>query len=116
VGATVEDVGFDKTTTDGGFESLKNAAREVAPDLGQFEVKDHWAGLRPFAYDSFPILGELPGYENGFVATAHYRNGILLAPKTAEIMAELILDGVESPYIRMFGMNRMEIAGAMSVP
>jgi glycine oxidase len=114
VGATVEDVGFDKTTTDEALVSLKEAAVEIAPELARFEITEHWAGLRPYAADGFPVLGELPGFDTAFVATAHYRNGILLAPITAEIMAERIFSGGESPYLRLFGINRIDSMRAMS--
>jgi glycine oxidase len=110
VGATVEDVGFDKDTTLEGIESLRDAALEILPGLADVTITEQWAGLRPFAADGLPVLGELPGLENVFVATAHYRNGILLAPKTAEIMADRIAGDVESPYLRSFGVERFSPA------
>jgi len=110
VGATVEDTGFDKSTTAEGIDSLKDAAVEIAPRLRGFGIGETWAGLRPFAADGLPILGELPGYENVFVATAHYRNGILLAPKTAEIMADRIAGGLNSKYLDLYGVGRFASA------
>lgn len=110
VGATVEDAGFDKGITVEGIDSLKDAAMEIAPRLRGFEIAEKWAGLRPFATDGLPILGELPGYENVFVATAHYRNGILLAPKTAEIMADRIVSGLNSRYLDLYGVGRFASA------
>lgn len=110
IGATVEDVGFNKSVTDEGLDSLKAAAVEIAPRLAEFEITEKWAGLRPFAADGLPVIGDLPGWENVFVATAHYRNGILLAPKTAQILADRIIDDVESPYLSAFGVERVSSA------
>ncbi len=106
VGATVEDVGFDKSTTAEGIDSLKAAATEIVPRLIDFEIVERWAGLRPFAGDGLPVIGELPGYENVYLATAHYRNGILLAPRTAQLIAERIVDGASSELMELYGMGR----------
>ena len=106
-GATVEDVGFDKSLTEAGIESLRRNAYEIAPRLANLEISEKWAGLRPRAADNLPILGTpLQFYENLFLATAHYRNGILLAPLTARILADKIVDGVDSRYLEIFGMRR----------
>ena len=106
VGATVEDVGFDKSTTDAGIEELSQAALEIIPKLATAVKRETWAGLRPFAPDGLPVIGELSGYEGALVATAHYRNGILLAPLTAKIIAEKIVDGHDSIYFDSFGVKR----------
>jgi glycine/D-amino acid oxidase-like deaminating enzyme len=111
VGATVEDVGFDKTTSAEGIDSLRLAAVEILPQLANADIGETWAGLRPFADDGLPVLGEIPGWDNVIVATAHYRNGILLAPKTAEIIASRIVDGIESEFLKVFGVDRFETAG-----
>ncbi len=106
VGATVEDVGFDNRTTDLGTVSLLNIAFEIAPEIRNLSLKKTWAGLRPFASDGLPILGTVPEIENLFIATAHYRNGILLAPKTAEILADKIVGNAESKYLEIFSPRR----------
>ncbi len=106
-GATVEDVGFDKSLTDSGIEFLRRNAFEIAPDLANLKISEKWAGLRPRTTDGLPILGTLPQrFENFFLATAHYRNGILLAPLTAKILADKIADGVDSKYLEIFGISR----------
>ena len=105
-GATVEDAGFDQTPTEAGTKQLLNTAFEIAPALASFDIVDKWAGLRPFAADGFPVLGAVPGAENLFVATAHYRNGILLAPMTARLICEKIVDGAASKYLEIFGVKR----------
>ena len=107
VGATVEDAGFDKSTTDEGIASLKDAAIEIAPLLRGFGITERWAGLRPLAANGMPVVGEVPGYDNLFVASGHYRNGILLAPKTAEIVTERIVHNVDSDYLRIFSLGRI---------
>lgn len=105
-GATVEDVGFENRITDEAAEQLKSMAVEIAPCLNNIGIAEHWAGLRPYAADGLPIIGAMPGYENLFVATAHYRNGILLAPITAKILAERIVNGTDSRYFDLFGAER----------
>lgn len=89
IGATVEDVGFDKRTNPDTIQRLQQAAANLIPELGQSRMLEAWAGLRPGTPDDLPILGatSVPGY---FVATGHFRDGILLAPITATVMAQLI--------------------------
>lgn len=106
-GATVEDVGFDKSTTDEAAVELRAAAEEIVPRLAETKIAEHWAGLRPCAKDGLPIIGPMPGNDGLFVATAHYRNGILLAPITAKLIAERIINQGFSPYLDLFGPERV---------
>ena len=108
VGATVEDAGFDKTVSTAATEILRENAEEIAPNLVNLKIHDRWVGLRPFAADGLPVLGEITGIENLFIATAHYRNGILLAPLTAKILADKIADGQHSEYFEYFSPHRLE--------
>lgn len=108
VGATVEDVGFDKSVTSGGIDLLLENAFEIAPQLVNLEGREKWAGLRPRSADGLPILGAFPVIENLFIATAHYRNGILLAPLTAKILAEKIVGNSESKYLEIFSPRRFQ--------
>ncbi len=89
VGATVEEAGFDKRTDLATIQHLHQAAITLVPKLADAKILESWAGLRPGTPDGLPILGETstPGY---FVATGHFRDGILLAPITAEVMAAVI--------------------------
>ena len=89
LGATVEDAGFDKRVDATTVQRLHQAATKVAPEIGRMRIHDAWAGLRPGSPDNLPILGatSLPGY---YVATGHYRDGILLAPITAQVMTQLL--------------------------
>lgn len=87
-GATVEDVGFDKHVTGEAVLDLGNAASEIFPALDGLTPVEKWAGLRPFAGDGLPVIGPLPGYQGLILAAGHYRNGILLAPITARLVAD----------------------------
>ncbi len=114
VGATVEDVGFDKNVTANGVEFLRENAMEIAPGLVNLKISESWAGLRPFAADGLPILGGFPEIENFFIATAHYRNGILLAPLTAKILAEKIVENCDSEYLEVLNPQCFKISSKKS--
>jgi len=109
VGSTSEHQGFEDSVTRDARRILTAAACEIAPWFKGLEVVDQWSGLRPFAPDGLPVLGRLDSVDNLFVATAHYRNGILLAPVTAGIIAHSLLDGVESEYCVAFGPDRFGV-------
>jgi len=89
VGATVEEAGFDKRTDIPTIQRLHRAALALDPELRNAKILEDWAGLRPGTPDALPILGETstPGY---YVATGHFRDGILLAPITAEVMTAVL--------------------------
>jgi glycine oxidase len=91
VGATVEEAGFDKRTDLATIQRLHKAAIALVPKLADAKILEDWAGLRPGTPDALPILGATatPGY---YVATGHFRDGILLAPITAEVMTAVIED------------------------
>jgi glycine oxidase len=105
VGATVEEKGFDQTITAGGLLTLLEAAWRAVPAVEELPVQEIWVGHRPGSRDDAPILGPGP-LEGLFYATGHHRNGILLAPVTADAMARLILDDVVEPAIKPFGLER----------
>jgi glycine oxidase len=88
-GATVEEAGFDKRTDPATMQRFHYAAIALIPELRNAKILEDWAGLRPGTPDALPILGatSTPGY---FVATGHFRDGILLAPITAQVMADVI--------------------------
>ena len=89
VGTTVEEAGFDKRTDFPTIQRLHRAAVALVPELRNAKILEDWAGLRPGTPDTLPILGATPtpGY---YVATGHFRDGILLAPITAQVMAQVI--------------------------
>jgi len=97
IGATIEDAGFDKTLHSSDIAHLRSLAAALLPSLADAPQLEVWAGLRPATPDGLPLLGALPTQPNHFIATGHYRDGILLAPATAHVMAQL-LSG-ESPSI-----------------
>lgn len=92
LGATTEDRGFDLEVTAGGLHQLLESAREVLPDLLELDVVETGAGLRPTTPDNLPLIG--PGAIEGLLlATGHNRNGVLLAPTTAEAIAGMAAGG-----------------------
>jgi glycine oxidase len=94
-GSTMEEVGFDSSTTPEGLDKVKSAAEEIAPGLAISPITQEWAGLRPITPDMLPIIGKDPEAEHLIYATGHSRNGILMAPLTAEAVAALAVG--ESP-------------------
>jgi glycine oxidase len=111
VGATVEERGFDSTLTAGGVLTLLESAWRVVPSIEELPIHEMWVGHRPGSRDDAPILGatQIPGL---IYATGHHRNGILLTPITADLIAGLILDGVADPALAPFGVERFALARA----
>jgi glycine oxidase len=105
VGATVEEKGFDETITAGGVLALLEAAWRAVPAVEELPIEEMCVGHRPGSRDDAPILGRGP-LEGLFYATGHHRNGILLAPVTADAMARLILDDMVEPAIKPFCLER----------
>jgi glycine oxidase len=111
IGATVEEKGFDATLTAGGLLTLLEAAWRAVPAIEELPIDEMWVGHRPGSRDDAPILG--PAALDGLIyATGHHRNGILLAPVTADTIARLVLDGTLDPAIRPFGIERFTPAKA----
>lgn len=90
VGATEEEVGFDKRTTPEALRELHELACDIVPQLKLAVLERSWAGLRPASFDGFPYLGPLPGLRNAYVASGHFRSGLYLSPGTAVVMRQLI--------------------------
>jgi len=110
VGATVEEQGFDARVTAGAVHDLLRAALELLPDVAELELAETVAGLRPGSPDNAPLLGPA-GVDGLVVATGHYRNGILLAPVTADAVAELLVSGRVPAAIAAFRPDRRAAAG-----
>lgn len=106
-GSTTEHTGFDKRTTAAGVSSILSHALEISPLIAGLPLVDSWAGLRPRAADNLPVLGASNEARGLVFATGHYRNGILLAPLTGELIASLIVDNVVSPFMQSFGPERL---------
>lgn len=93
IGATVEHAGFVRAVTPDGLGSLIAAAVALVPEIGRRPVTRSWCGFRPWVPDGQPVLGPWPDVPGLFAATAHYRNGILMAPITAALLTRCIVDG-----------------------
>jgi glycine oxidase len=106
VGSTVEHVGFDARTTAEGVAHLLSAAERVVPKLVDAPVVETWAGLRPGTPDDLPILGADPRAAGVFYATGHFRNGILLAPITADLMTAVVCGEESGHDLRPFSVDR----------
>lgn len=91
VGSTLEHCGFDKTPTDAALASLKASAIELLPALADAEVVGHWAGLRPGSPEGIPFIGPVPGFEGLWLNCGHYRNGLVLAPASCQLLTDLML-------------------------
>jgi len=105
IGATVEDCGFDKQVIPETIKHMQSLAEHIMPALKESKIHETWAGLRPGTPDDLPILGEssVPGY---FIATGHFRNGILLAPVTAQMVSQLLRGEAATHPIKAFSPAR----------
>lgn len=91
VGSTVEHVGFDKSSTAAACRELKAAAADLVPALAGCGIERQWAGLRPGSSTGVPFIGPAPGVDGLYVNAGHYRNGVVLGPASARLMADLML-------------------------
>lgn len=104
-GSTLENAGFAKQVTPEGINKILNATAEIVPALANAPILEKWAGLRPDTPDHLPVIGAT-SFKGLWIATGHYRNGILLAPGTASAMAGLILNGKSPVDIEHFSPMR----------
>jgi thiazole synthase len=105
VGATAETVGFREGNTPLSLSDLMAAASRLFPPLADYPLEEVWWGYRPATIDSLPILGNSP-YANLSLATGHYRNGILLAPLTAQLLVQQLLHKQTDPLLQYFRWDR----------
>jgi glycine oxidase len=108
-GSTTEHAGFDKRVTAAGVQSIVTSALEISPSIAALPLTSSWAGLRPRAADGLPVLGPCAEIAAVFYATGHYRNGILLTPVTAELLARAIVDEEISPPLEIFSPDRFQL-------
>jgi glycine oxidase len=106
VGATMEEVGFDEKTTTAGVQTLLDAACALVPHVRDAGFLGARAGLRPGTPDAMPIVGWSRSVPNVMYATGHFRNGVLLAPLTAQLVADAILAGRVDPALEAIGPER----------
>jgi len=90
-GSTLEFVGFDKSTTESAKQMLIDFAIDLLPTLKNYQIEHHWSGLRPGNSVQIPFISQHPEIEGLFVNTGHYRNGVVTAPASANLCADLIL-------------------------
>jgi glycine oxidase len=113
VGATVEEVGFDKALTPEGMRRMRELADLLSPALAEAPIVERWAGLRPGTADGLPLLGAPSSGPRGLiVATGHYRNGILLAPLTGDTVRDLVLGRAPGMDVAPFRPDRFEAAAS----
>ena len=105
IGATSENVGWTPHNTPQGIETLIQRATRLYPDIADWEIEEFWWGYRPGTPDELPILGHY-GCNNLILATGHYRNGILLAPVTASLIADLVINQQTDPILDNFKGDR----------
>jgi glycine oxidase len=92
VGSTLEHEGFDKTPTENALASLQASAIELLPALARATPVRHWAGLRPGSPEGIPFIGPVDGHEGLWLNCGHYRNGLVLAPASCQLFADLLLN------------------------
>ena len=105
LGATMEDVGFTAGNTPIGIQNLLQQAIRLYPQLQDYPIQEFWWGFRPTTPDELPILGSSP-CDNLTLATGHHRNGILLAPITAKLIADFIWEKKSDPILADFNVSR----------
>ena len=115
IGATSEDVGFAADNTPGGIQSLLQSAMRLYPQLENYPLQEFWWGFRPATSDELPVLGH-SDCDNLTLATGHYRNGILLAPITATLIADLICEQKADPLLADFHYSRFSTVSSTTTP
>ncbi|MFL5568519.1 MAG: glycine oxidase ThiO [Gemmatimonadaceae bacterium] len=105
-GSTMESVGFDATTTASGIKKVRAAAEEICPTLANSPTPEAWAGLRPVTPDMLPILGADPDHPSVIYACGHSRNGVLMAPLTGDLIADLVTESPLSHDLSQFRPDR----------
>jgi len=106
IGATEDDVGFDKRTTAEAIHGLIAFGRGLVPALGKAEVQRCWAGLRPATEDGRPYMGLVPGFDNVYAAAGHFRSGLQLSPAVAVVMSQLIRCTIPEIDLNPFRLDR----------
>jgi len=106
VGASMEFVGFERGNTDSVINHLMASVKKLTPTLENLEVEHQWMGFRPGTPDGMPFLGAVPEKEGLWVASGHYRNGVALAPITAQVMSQSILGEAVAMDLSTFDVCR----------
>jgi len=107
VGSTVNYGGFDNTVTLDGIRRLSELALTLLPRLAHQPFSRVWAGLRPHSRDGLPLIGPVADLDGVYIATGHFRNGILLGPLTGRLLAEMVLAERPSFSLEAFAPQRL---------
>ncbi|QOR67367.1 glycine oxidase ThiO [Cytobacillus suaedae] len=111
IGATVKPHTFDQKVTVDGVSTLMEKAIKLVPEIASAEWETAWAGIRPQTGDGLPYIGEHPHIQGLFIATGHFRNGILLAPVTGELLADYVeRKPIDEKIISAFRIDRSKVA------
>ena len=105
-GSTMENVAFDANTTAEGIEKVRSASEEICPALAAAGIARSWAGLRPITPDMLPMIGADPDRESLIYACGHGRNGVLMAPLTGDLIADLVTGTPLSHDLSQFRPDR----------
>jgi glycine oxidase len=105
-GSTMESVGFESNTTDSGIRKVRTAAEEICPALAKEKTVGAWAGLRPVTPDMLPLIGPDPERPSLLYACGHSRNGVLMAPLTGDLIADLVTESPLSHDLSQFRPDR----------
>lgn len=105
-GSTMEQAGFDKSTTAAAREELVQAALAMVPVLARYPVVNHWAGLRPGSPQGVPYIGPVPAIDGLFVNAGHFRNGVVTAPASARLLADIVLERPSVLPLELFHIPR----------
>ena len=108
VGSTLENVGFDKATTDEGKAELIAFAEGLMPCFKTLPIERHWSGLRPGSPQGIPYISGIPGIEGLYLNSGHYRNGVILGPASARLMADIILKREPIMDPSLYGLERVK--------
>lgn len=108
IGSTMEDIGFDKTTTSIARQELLDWAVSVWPDIETAQIIKHWSGLRPSSDIEKPYIGPILGFKNIYLNTGHFRKGILQAPASAKLLADLLSGESSFMDFEKFSINRKQ--------
>ncbi len=102
IGSTTEDTGFNKETDDSIKRSLLDFAFTTIPALKKYTLEHHWAGLRPSSIDGIPVIGRHPEINNLYINSGHYRNGVVMAPASVRLLAEIMTDRATSLPVQSY--------------
>jgi len=110
VGSTMEDVGFDKKVTDEARDGLVRAAYDMVPALADAPMERHWAGLRPGSPTGVPFIGAHPKIEGLFINAGHFRNGVVMAPASAQLLTDIMQNQPTMLEARPFALDNCSTA------